>query len=130
MARQSTHFGWRGEDYRGILAGTITNRVDFSTCCWSMGAREMLGRLRAWRVERRRKEAAIRRALQEFRDKRGFAAVGAHVLRLDPEETIVRVMYLTNHIPLDRAWFAISNTTGVVRELAFHDVANLESPWR
>jgi hypothetical protein len=95
-----------------------------------MGSPKMLARLRAWRVERQRKEAAIRRTLQEFRDKRGFAAVGAHVLRLDPEETIVRVMYFTNHIPPDRAWFCISNTTGTVRELAFHDVANLESPWR
>jgi hypothetical protein len=95
-----------------------------------MGSPEMLARMRAWRAERRRKEAAIRHALQEFRDMRGFTPIGAHVLRLDPEETIVRVMYLTNHIPPDRAWFAISNTTGAVRELAFHDVANLESPWR
>jgi hypothetical protein len=95
-----------------------------------MGSPKMLVRLRAWRVERQRKEAAIRCALQAFRDKRGFAPMGAHVLRLDPEETIVRVMYLTNHIPPDRAWFAISNATGAVRELAFRDVANLESPWR
>lgn len=56
--------------------------------------------------------------------------MGAHVLRLGPEETIVRVMYLTHHIPPDRAWFAVSTTTGAVRELAFNDVANLESPWR
>lgn len=95
-----------------------------------MGSPKMLARLRAWRLERQRKEAAIRRALQEFRDKRGFAPMGAHVLRLDPEETIVRVMYMTDHIPPDRAWFAISNTTGAVRELAFRDIANLESPWR
>ena len=90
----------------------------------------MLARLKAWRTERRRKDAAIRRALQEFRERRGFAPMSAHVLRQDPEETIVRVMYLTNHIPPDRAWFAISNTTGDVRELAFKDVADLESPWR
>jgi hypothetical protein len=90
----------------------------------------MLARLKAWRTERRRKDAAIRRALQEFRERRGFAPMSAHVLRQDPEETIVRVMYLTNHIPPDRAWFAISNTTGDVRELAYKDVADLESPWR
>jgi DUF1009 family protein len=90
----------------------------------------VLARLRAWRIERQRKDAAIRRALLAFREKHGFAPMGAHVLRLDPEEAIVRVMYLTNHIPPDRAWFAISIATGAVRELAFNDVANLESPWR
>jgi hypothetical protein len=95
-----------------------------------MGPSVVLARLRAWRVERQRKDAAIRRALQEFRAKRGIAPMGAHVLRLDPEETIVRVMYLTDHIPPDRAWFAISTATGAVRELAFNEVANLESPWR
>jgi len=78
----------------------------------------MLARLKAWRTERRRKDAAIRRALQEFRERRDFAPMSAHVLRRGPEETIVRVMYLTNHIPPDRAWFAISNTTGDARELA------------
>jgi len=81
-------------------------------------------------AERRRKDAAIRRALQEFRERRDFAPMSAHVLRRGPEETIVRVMYLTNHIPPDRAWFAISNTTGDARELAYKDVGDLESPWR
>jgi hypothetical protein len=94
-----------------------------------MGPPKVLARLRAWRVERQRKDTAIRRALQEFRAKRGLAPMGAHVLRLGSEETIVRVMYLTHHIPADRAWFAVSTTTGAVRELAFNDVANLESPW-
>jgi len=46
----------------------------------------MLARLRAWRAERRRKEGAIRRAVQEFRESRGFAPMGAHVLRLDPKK--------------------------------------------
>jgi DUF1009 family protein len=90
----------------------------------------MLARLKAWRARRRHKDAAIRRAIQEFRERRGFEPMGAHVLRLHSQETIVRVMYLTNHIPPDRAWFAISNATGIVRELAFDDVADLESPWR
>jgi len=94
-----------------------------------MGSSENACRVGAWRVKRQRKGAAIRRAVQEFREKRGFAPMSAHVLRVNPHETIVCVMYLTNHIPPDRAWFAISNT-GVVRELAFKDVAELESPWR
>jgi len=90
----------------------------------------MLARLRAWRAERRRKDGAIRRALQEFRARRGIAPMGAHVLRLTPEEAIVRVMYLTDHIPPNRAWFAISILTGDIRELTFKDVADLELPWR
>jgi DUF1009 family protein len=94
------------------------------------GVPKVLAKLKAWRATRQRKDAAIRRAIEEFREKRGFAPMGAHVLRLDPQETIVRVMYLTNHIPPDRAWFAISHATGIVRELAFKDVADLESPWR
>jgi len=95
-----------------------------------MGSPKMLARLRAWRVKRQRKDAAIRRAVQEFREKRGFAPMSAHVLRLRSQETIVRVMYLTNHIPPERAWFVISNTTDVARDLAFEDVADLETPWR
>jgi hypothetical protein len=90
----------------------------------------MLTRLRAWREERRRKDAAIRRAIDEFRKRRGFAPMGGHVLRLGPKETIVRVMYLTDHIPPDRAWFAVSEINGSVRELTFTDVADWESPWR
>jgi hypothetical protein len=61
-----------------------------------MSSPKVLARLRAWRVQRQHKDAAIRRALQEFRAKRSIAPMGAHVLRLGPEETIVRVMYLTH----------------------------------
>lgn len=56
--------------------------------------------------------------------------MGAYVLHLSPEETIVRVMYMTDHIPPDRAWFAISAIGDSVRELTFEDVAQLEKPWR
>lgn len=56
--------------------------------------------------------------------------MGAHVLRLDRDEAVVRVMYMTDHIPPNRAWFAVPTVDGVVRELAFEDVASLESPWR
>jgi hypothetical protein len=90
----------------------------------------MIGRVRAWLGERRRKRAAIERALAEFRRTRGTAPIGAHVLRLEEEEAIVRVMYVTNHIPPNRAWFAVPRTGANVRELAFEDVAAIESPWR
>jgi hypothetical protein len=43
---------------------------------------------------------------------------------------VVRVMYMTNHIPPDRAWFAVSEMDASVRELTFRDVAGLERPWR
>jgi hypothetical protein len=80
--------------------------------------------------ERRRKAVVMERALAEFRTKRGIAPMGAHVLRLDGDEAIVRVMYMTDHVPPDRAWFAVPRTGGPVRELVFEDVASFESPWR
>ena len=90
----------------------------------------MLARLRAWRIERRRKESAIRRAVQQFRDSRGFAPMGGHVLRLGPEEAIMRVMYMADRIPPDRTWFAVPEPDASIRELTFDDVAHLETPWR
>jgi hypothetical protein len=90
----------------------------------------MLARIRAWRVERRRKDRAVRRAVREFHVRRGFAPTGGHVLRVDPKHVIVRVMYMTDHIPPDRAWFAVSQEDDEVRELTFTDVAHLETPWR
>lgn len=56
--------------------------------------------------------------------------MGGYVLRHDPQETIVRIMYVTNRIPPDRTWFAVSELDATVRELSFNDVAHLESPWR
>jgi hypothetical protein len=56
--------------------------------------------------------------------------MGAHVLRIDGDEAIVRVMYMTDHIPPARAWFAVPKTDAAVRELSFEDVASLETPWR
>jgi hypothetical protein len=87
-------------------------------------------RVRAWRLARRRRTAAIRRALLEFRASRGINPLGGHVLRLGPPETIVRVTYFTNHIPPDRAWYGVSEVDGTVRELSSGEVACLESPWR
>jgi len=90
----------------------------------------MLGRIRAWREERRSRQAATERALKKFQDTRGVAAMGAHALAHDPQQTIVRVMHFAGHIPPERAWYAVSRDGGEVRELSFDDVAQLEGPWR
>lgn len=90
----------------------------------------MLGRVKAWLQERRNKQAAIDRALGTFHETRGAVPMGGFVLRHDERQTIVRVMYMTDHIPQNRAWFAVSREDGEVRELSFDDVAHLESPWR
>jgi hypothetical protein len=92
----------------------------------------MLKRLRTWLTERKRKETesaqAIELALAEFRRTWEVPAMGAHVLRLGEDEAIVRVMYMTTHIPPDRAWFAVSASG--VRSLTYEEVAHLEGPWR
>jgi hypothetical protein len=80
--------------------------------------------------ERARKDRAIRCAIRKFRASRGFAPLGGHVLHIDDGRAIVRVMYATNRIPPDRAWFAVPATGAAVRELAFEDIAYLETAWR
>jgi hypothetical protein len=55
--------------------------------------------------------------------------MNGYVLYRGPHEIVVRVTFLTNHIPPDRAWFVVSELDGV-RELSFDDVAHWESPWR
>lgn len=90
----------------------------------------MLTRWKAWRSERQRKDRAIRLAVQQFRETRGLAPMGGHVLRLDPQPIIVRVMYVTDRVPPNRTWFAVAEIDGSVRELTFNDVADLELPWR
>jgi hypothetical protein len=90
----------------------------------------MLGRAKAWLQERHGKQAAIERALATFRETYGTVPMGGHALRHDAQQTIVRVMYMTDHIPPNRAWYAVSGDGGEVRELSFDDVAHLESPWR
>ena len=89
----------------------------------------MLGRVKAWLRERHSKQAAVERALGTFRETRDAVPMGVFVLRHDPRQTIVRVMYMTDHIPPDRAWFVVSREDGEVRELSFDEVAHLESPW-
>jgi hypothetical protein len=90
----------------------------------------MLGRAKAWLQERHSKQAAIERALGTFRETHGAVPMGGYALRHDSQQTIVRVMYMTDYIPPNRAWFAVSREDGEVRELSFDDVAHLESPWR
>jgi hypothetical protein len=90
----------------------------------------MLGRAKAWLQERHSKQAAIERALGTFRETHGAVPMGGYALRHDSQQTIVRVMYMTDHVPPNRAWFAVSRADGEVRELSFDDVAHLESPWR
>lgn len=90
----------------------------------------MLERFQSWRRTRRRRAAAIERALDHFRRTRGIDPMGGHVLQLGPHETVVRVMYYNHRVPPDRAWFAVSEATDAVRELSYQDVAHLESPWR
>jgi hypothetical protein len=90
----------------------------------------MLRRIKAWLQERRSKQAAIDRALGTFYATHGAAPMGGYALAHDSQQTIVRVMYMTDHIPPNRAWFAVPREDGEVRELSFDDVAHLESPWR
>jgi len=80
----------------------------------------------------RLKDAAAARACRHFEASRGRAAMGGHVLAVGTDEIVVRVMYLTDHIPPDRAWFAVPRDgVGLPRELAWEDVAALEpGPWR
>ena len=101
----------------------------------------MFDRVRAWFDERRRRHRvrteererrriAIERAVDTFHRTRQVASMGAFVLRSDANEVIVRVMYLTNHIPPDRAWFAVPTNGNPCRELLYDDVASMEGPWR
>jgi hypothetical protein len=73
---------------------------------------------------------AIRRAMQRFESVMGFRAMGGHVLRTNPGEVIVRVMYMTDRIPPDRSWFGVSTKDESIRELSFAEVESLETPWR
>ncbi len=68
--------------------------------------------------------------MAEFRRTRSQAPTGAHVLSSTATEDVVRVMYIANHIPPDRAWFAVPSAEGPVRELTFEEVSYVERPWR
>jgi hypothetical protein len=62
-----------------------------------------------------------------------FLAVvlGGSVLEEREHEVIVRVMYLTNHIPPDRMWFAVPDSGAAPEKLSFEQVRHLETaPYR
>jgi len=88
----------------------------------------MLKRLTAWLEQRRSKQAAVTRACAAFRASHRVEPMGGHVLSHDPQRTIVRVMYVTDHIPPNRIWYAIAGDD--IREIPFEEVAHLEGPWR
>ncbi len=83
-----------------------------------------------WFAARRRREFAIRVAMQHFQRVRGIIPMGGNVLHFSDSQVIVRVMFFTDHIPSDRAWCAVSSVGVTIRELAFYDVEALETPWR
>jgi len=104
---------------------------------------QLIGRLRrylALRDEKRLARQALEdarqvagaKACRHFEASRGVQGMGFHVLAVGPAEIVVRVMYFTNHIPPDRAWYAVPREgEGPPRELAWEDVAALEpGPWR
>ncbi len=90
----------------------------------------MFESVRNWLALRRQREFAIRRALQHFQQSRCLHPMGGHVLRVSASEAIVRVMFVTNRVPPDRAWFAVSLVGDTIRELSFDDVEAFELPWR
>jgi hypothetical protein len=90
----------------------------------------MLKQLKKWFKARQRRASAIRRAIIEFQNSHGANPMGGCVIHDDAQGTIVRVMYMTDHIPPDRAWFAVSEEDHPIRELSFDDVCKFESPWR
>lgn len=90
------------------------------------------GLLRPARLEltERPDTRAVDRALDEFGRTHEVVPMGGHVLRADQGETIVRVMYMTDHVPPARAWFAVPANGDPVRELSYADVAPFERVWR
>ncbi|HEY0232786.1 MAG TPA: hypothetical protein VGC55_16175 [Dokdonella sp.] len=102
----------------------------------------MIGRVQAWLARRRRRREAIRqvaerknvaieKAVAEFRRVHATRPMGARILKLGADTTIVRVMYLTTRRPPDRAWYAVSHHDNDVRELSYADAARWErTPWR
>lgn len=87
-------------------------------------------RLRNWRNGKRVQRVACERALAEFARTNGKPPMGAHVLRIDAREAVVRVMFMAGRIPAERCWYLVPSDGGAVRVLTFDDVASIESPWR
>jgi hypothetical protein len=87
-------------------------------------------RLRNWQATQHWRRLACERAAAEFSRTHTERAMGAHVLRLDANEAVVRVMYMNGRVPLDRCWYAVQRNGGAIQVLSFDEVAPMESPWR
>jgi len=56
--------------------------------------------------------------------------MSCHVLRDTADEIVVRVMYVADRVPPNRAWYSWRND-GSIAELGFADVEHIETgPWR
>lgn len=90
----------------------------------------MLDGVRNWLKIRQRKAAAVEVAVRTFEAQRKLRAMGGCVLRIDETQAIVRVMFVGNRKPPERAWYAVRSANGEVTELASDQVAEIETPWR
>lgn len=91
--------------------------------------RPLLLWFRQRKISVNRDRAAIARAVKYFSATHNRAAMGADVIRRDVNEVVVRVMYLTNQIPPERVWLAVSDRQGAVRELSQADAGDT-AVWR
>jgi hypothetical protein len=97
----------------------------------TLGGLMMVAAVRAWVARRRRRRVAIRRALSAFQLPGGARLMGGTILAEQADLVIVRILYLTDHIPPNRAWFAVPDSGSPPSELTFEQVESLESgPWR
>ena len=92
----------------------------------ALDRRMVITRIRSWIDRRSRKKTAIARAVQEFKRRTGKPSVWAYVLRIDEKSAIVGVAYDSGGRPAARTWFEVREAE--IRELAFEDVAGMETP--
>lgn len=90
--------------------------------------------IQIWHKQRQTKQMAISCAIQQFCATHPDYVpqrLSGFVLHVDQQKTIVRLMYITSHVPPERAWFAVSHTDHKVHELTWDNVKAYEiSPWR
>jgi hypothetical protein len=85
--------------------------------------------LRQRKAAASRDRTAIERAMKYFRATHDREPMDGCVLRRDGNEAVVRVMYYTNHVPPDRAWFVVSDHQGAVREVSREEAGDT-AVWR
>jgi hypothetical protein len=91
--------------------------------------RRLLSWLRKRSVAAERDRRAIQLAVERFSAIRRNEVTGAAVIDRDAHEVIVRVMYMAGYIPPHRAWYAVPDDGGEVRELS-RDEAGDTAVWR